>query len=116
VYEDGTVMYDFLVQNTDPEKVFFELDVFWSQKGGRLATELFDKYPGRFTVLHIKDEKELGESGYMDFEGLFANIEKSGAKYLIVEVERYNIPEIESVKASLDYLNNSAFVKDDYSK
>jgi sugar phosphate isomerase/epimerase len=115
VYDDGTVMYDYMVQNTDPEKVFFELDVYWSQKGGRLAADLFKQYPGRFDVLHIKDEQELGASGYMNFEELFNNIDSS-TKYLIVEVERYNIPEIESVKVSLDYLNDAAFVKEDYSK
>jgi sugar phosphate isomerase/epimerase len=116
VYDDGTVMYDYMVQNTDPEKVFFELDVYWCQKGGRLASDLFETYKGRFTALHIKDEAELGESGYLNFENLFNNIDKSGAKYLIVEVERYNLAPAESVKQSLDYLNKAAFVKNDYSK
>jgi sugar phosphate isomerase/epimerase len=115
VYDDGTVMYDYMVQHTDPAKVFFELDVYWSQKGGRLAADLFKQYPGRFDVLHIKDEEELGASGYINFEELFNNIDSS-TKYLVVEVERYNVPEIESVKLSLDYLNDAAFVKDDYSK
>ncbi|MDR2057300.1 MAG: TIM barrel protein [Dysgonamonadaceae bacterium] len=116
VYDDGTVMYDYMVQHTDPDKVFFQLDVYWCQKGGYEATTLFEKYPGRFTTLHIKDEAELGESGYMDFEKIFNNIDKSGAKYLFVEVERYNFPPIESVKKSLDYLNDAAFVKADYAQ
>jgi sugar phosphate isomerase/epimerase len=116
VYDDGTVMYDYMLQNTDPDKVFFQLDVYWCQKGGYEATSLFEKYPGRFTTLHIKDEAELGASGYMDFEKIFNNIDKSGAKYLFVEVERYNFPPVESVKKSLDYLNGAAFVKDDYAK
>jgi sugar phosphate isomerase/epimerase len=111
---DSITWYDYMVQNTDSSKVFFELDVYWSQKGGRLATELFKQYPGRFDLLHIKDEKELGASGYMDFEALFNNID-SAVKYLIVEVEQYDLPAFESVKASLDYLNNAAFVKEDYS-
>ncbi|MDR0863619.1 MAG: sugar phosphate isomerase/epimerase [Candidatus Symbiothrix sp.] len=109
VYDDGTVMYDYMIQHMD--KVFFELDIYWCQKGGRLATELFTQYPGRFTFLHVKDEAELGQSGYMNFEDIFNNIDKSGAKYLIVEVERYNVPPVESVKQSLDYLNNAEFVK-----
>jgi len=104
VYDDGTVMYDYMVQNTDPKNVFFELDVFWSERGKRTASGLFAKYPNRFEVLHIKDEKELGESGYMNFEDIFANVKQSGAKYLIVEVERYNMPPMQSVKKSLDYL------------
>jgi sugar phosphate isomerase/epimerase len=116
VYDDGTVMYDYMVENTDPEKVFFELDVYWCQKGGRLASELFTAYPGRFTALHIKDEQELGKSGYMNFKELFNNMAPSGAKYLFVEVERYTVPPIESVKQSLEYLNDSEFVKADYAK
>ncbi|GHT53124.1 sugar phosphate isomerase [Bacteroidia bacterium] len=115
VYDDGTVMYDYMVQNTNPANVVFELDVYWSQKGNRKAADLFKQYPGRFELLHVKDEKGLGRSGYMDFEELFNNIDSS-TKYLIVEVEKYDLPEMESVKASLDYLNESAFVKADYSK
>lgn len=109
-------MYDYMVQNTDPNKVFFELDVYWSEKGKRPAPELFEQYKGRFEVLHIKDEKELGKSGYIDFKAIFDNIKKAGTKYLIVEVEEYNMPPVESVKESLDYLNKSSFVKKDYSK
>ena len=113
---DSIAWYDYMVQNTDPSKVFFELDVYWSQKGGRLATELFKQYPGRFPLLHIKDETELGGSdNYVNFEDLFNNIDPT-TKYLIVEVERYNLPPFESVKTSLDYLNNASFVKNDYSK
>lgn len=115
VYEDGTVMYDYMVQNTNPANVVFELDVYWSQKGGRPAAELFKQYPGRFELLHVKDEKELGRSGYMNFEELFNNIDPA-TKYLVVEVEKYDLPEVESVKASLDYLNDAAFVKEDYSQ
>ena len=110
---DSIAWYDYMVQNTDSSKVFFELDVYWSQKGGRPATELFKQYPGRFAVLHIKDEKELGASGYMNFKDIFDNIDPA-TKYLIVEVERYNL--FPSIKESLDYLDNAPFVKDDYSK
>lgn len=116
VYDDGTVMYDYMVKNTDPKKVFFELDVYWCEKGGRTASNLFASYPNRFDVLHIKDEAELGESGFIDFKGIFDNIDKSGAKYLIVEVERYNMPPMESVERSLEYLKKADFVKEDYSK
>ena len=109
-------MYDFLVQNTDPEKVFFQLDVYWAVMGRRAPVELFIEYPGRFDVLHIKDSKELGKSGMVGFDAIFNNIELAGTKYLIVEVERYNIPPIESVKESLCYLKKAEFVKANYAE
>jgi sugar phosphate isomerase/epimerase len=105
VYDDGTVMYDYMVQHTDPAKVFFQLDVYWCQKGNRPAFELFEQYPNRFELLHIKDEAELQADGYVNFPQLFEHIHHSGAKYLVVEVEKYNMTPLESVKVSLDYLN-----------
>jgi sugar phosphate isomerase/epimerase len=112
---DSVVWYDYMVQNTCPDKVFYQLDVYWSQKGGRPAVEVFAKYPGRFELLHIKDEKELGASGYMDFKPIYDAVAEAGTKYMIVEVERYDFPPVESVKKSFEFLNNAEFVKDDYS-
>ncbi|GHT75273.1 sugar phosphate isomerase [Bacteroidia bacterium] len=109
-------MYDYLVQNTDPAKVFFEMDVYWAIMGRRAPVELFEEYPGRFEVLHIKDSKELGRSGAVGFDAIFNHLDLAKTKYLIVEVERYNIPAIESVKESLDYLNKSEFVKANYAE
>jgi sugar phosphate isomerase/epimerase len=49
------------------------------------------------------------------FDAIFKNLAAAGTRYLIVEVERYDLPPVESVKASLDYLNTAPFVKADYS-
>jgi sugar phosphate isomerase/epimerase len=110
------VWFDYMVENTDPAKVFFELDVYWAVMGQRSPVEIFKKFPGRFTVLHIKDQKELGESGMVGFEPIFRNIATAGTKYLIVEIESYDHPPKESVKMCIDYLNKADFVKVDYSK
>jgi sugar phosphate isomerase/epimerase len=109
-------MYDYMVQHTDPDKVFFQLDVYWAIMGRRAPVELFEQYPGRFEILHIKDHKELGRSGFVGFDAIFNYIDLAKTKYLIVEVENYNIPPIESVKESLDYLNKADFVKADYAE
>ncbi|MDR1372674.1 MAG: sugar phosphate isomerase/epimerase [Dysgonamonadaceae bacterium] len=109
-------LYEYLIQNTDADKVFFEMDVYWTVIGRRSPVEFFKKYPGRFHILHIKDEMTLGESGMVGFDAIFNNAETAGTKYLIVEVERYDCPPTESCKKSLDYLNRADFVKEDYSK
>ena len=111
---EGEMMYDYMLNNTDPAKVFFQMDVYWVGEGGQNPVDYFTNYPGRFEVLHIKDELELGKSGKVDFEGIFNNVEQSGAKYMVVEVERYTGTPLEGVQESYDYLNNAAFVKDTY--
>ncbi|GBU08299.1 sugar phosphate isomerase [Bacteroidales bacterium] len=113
---EDKVMYDFMLENTNPELVFFQMDVYWTVMGGKSPVEYFEKYPGRFEMLHIKDEKELGESGMVGFDAIFKNIKTAGAKHLVVEVERYSYEPKESVKRSLEYLNNASFVEPDYSK
>jgi len=113
---EGQTMYDYLLTNTDPSKVFFQMDVYWTVRGGKSPVEYFKKYPGRFELLHIKDEKELGQSGMVGFDAIFNNIDKAGTKYIIVEVERYDYAPLESIKMSYDYLIDSPFVKADYSQ
>jgi len=113
---EGETMYDFMLKNTDPTKVFFEMDVYWAVRGGQSPVDYFNKYPGRFELLHIKDNKELGQSGMVGFDAIFKNADVSGVKYLVVEVEQYNFTPLESIKKSFDYLQNNQNVKADYSK
>jgi sugar phosphate isomerase/epimerase len=107
---EGQTMYDFMLANTDPSKVMFEIDLYWAVVGGANPVDYFNKYPGRFELWHIKDEKEIGASGMMDFKAYWANAAKSGMKYGVVEVERYNFDEFTSCKKSLDFLNAADYV------
>lgn len=113
---EGEIIYDFMLNNTDPEKVFFQLDLYWIQEGGKNAVDYFNNYPGRFNLWHVKDEKELGESGNMDFESAFELSEIAGLDYIVVEVERYNFDPIVSVEKSLEYLQNAEFVEASYTE
>lgn len=107
---EGKPVYDWMLELTDSKKVMFQLDLYWIDHGGKDALNYFDKYSGRFELWHIKDEKELGESGKMDFKSSFAKRKKSGAKYGIVEVERYNFDPLVSVEKSLEYLKAQDYV------
>ncbi len=105
-----TVMYDYMLQNTDPSKVMFQLDLYWCVVGGKNPVDYFNKYPGRFELWHIKDEKEIGASGMMDFESIWAAKEVSGMKYGIVEVERYDFDQFTSCQKSIEFLNAAEYV------
>lgn len=107
---EGEVIYDYMLNNTDPEKVMFQMDVYWVHRGDADPVSYFNDYPGRFELLHIKDEAEVGGSGEIDFEYIFNNMENAGTEYIIVEVEDYNYEPIESVKVSLEFLLNADYV------
>jgi len=108
---DSTIsVYDFMLQNTDPAKVMFEMDLYWTVMGGANPVDYFNKYPGRFELWHIKDKEEIGASGMMNFEAYWANVAKSGMQYGIVEVEKYNFDEFTSCQKSIEWLNNAEFV------
>jgi len=108
---EGHIMMDHMIEMTDPKLVCFELDVYWSQKGGQDPVEYLERYAGRFPLLHIKDEEEIGASGTLDFEGIFKAAYKQGMKDYFVEVERYNFEPLESVQQSFEFLNNASYVK-----
>ena len=112
---EDKVWYDYMVEHTDADKVFFEMDVYWAVRGQVSPVAYFNRYPGRFSLLHIKDDKELGQSGMVGFDAIFNNFETAGTKYPVVELEGCNAPTIlEGMKASIDYLLNADFVKPSY--
>ncbi len=114
---EDKVIYDFMLENTDPKYVFFEMDVYWACMGRAYPVEYFRKYPGRFTMLHIKDHLELGESGMVGFDAIFNNADVAGMKDFIVELEGYtNGDWKESIKMCADYLLKSDFVKKSYNE
>jgi sugar phosphate isomerase/epimerase len=84
---------DFLIANTDPDKVFFQMDVYWVTQGGADPVAYLKKYPKRFQVLHIKDDYVIGESGKIDYKAIFDQFYKNGFKDWFVEIEEYISPE-----------------------
>ena len=55
---DDQIPMDYLIQNTNPDYVQFELDVFWMSAAGANPLEYLDKYPDRYKLLHLKDSRE----------------------------------------------------------
>ncbi|MBR1489217.1 MAG: sugar phosphate isomerase/epimerase [Bacteroidales bacterium] len=114
---EDQVMYDYMLQHTDPELVFFQMDVYWAVIGKASPVDYFKRYPGRFKMLHIKDEWEVGQSGMVGFDAIFKNAELAGLENFVVEIERYSYEDIrKSFVESADYLLNAPFVKATYAK
>lgn len=110
---DGELGYDILLENTDPELVSMELDLFWTVYAGYDPIDYFRKYPGRFQLWHIKDmdnmiDKQFTEvgTGIIDFKNIFREKTSAGMKYFFVEQDRCSLPEMESIAISFRNLQS----------
>ncbi len=108
--ENGKVLYDVLMENTDPLLVHMELDLGWVIASGKNPVDYFNRYPGRFPLWHLKDmdllkkhSVEFGKGG-LNIKQMFANSNKSGMKYFFIEQEEYANNPIESMDINLKYL------------
>jgi len=82
---NGRLPYHILLAETDPELVKMEMDLYWITKGGQDPVEYFDRHPGRFPLVHVKDMDQNGEiadvgSGTIDFARIFARSEGAGVE------------------------------------
>ena len=120
----GTVGYDVLLRECDPELVKFEIDCGWMIFAGRNPIDYFKKYPDRFPMIHVKDflpaqgkganadsaasmqGAELGR-GVVDYKPIFAAAGKGGLKHYFVEQEgpfsRMN--QLQAARVDYDYLH-----------
>ncbi len=125
---NGKLPYDLLLTECDPNLVKMELDLCWITVGGQDPLKYFDRYPGRFPLVHVKDVKrvppvtaggaqdfgssmkdmtEVG-SGIIDWKKIFAQSDKAGIKHYFVEHDNPKKP-LESIKKSYDYLASLRF-------
>jgi sugar phosphate isomerase/epimerase len=106
---------DILLSNTDPSLVDFEMDLYWVVFGGGDPLDFFNRYPGRFPMVHVKDSGgppdnkmvDVG-SGVIDFRTIFANGGKAGIQHYFVEHDQPADP-IATITNSARYLNNLTF-------
>lgn len=91
---------DFLITNTDPKKVIFEMDVYWTTIGGQDPVAYLKKYPTRIKLLHIKDEYVVGATGKINYKDIFTQFYKNGYNDWFVEMEDNMTPEqrVQSMK------------------
>lgn len=105
--------YDIIVNETDPNDVKLELDIYWTVKGGQDPIDLFKKHPGRFVLWHVKDMDRSDKSytevgaGTIDYKKIFANAKLSGMKHFFVEQDIIKIDPYQSISQSLQHLKRN---------
>jgi sugar phosphate isomerase/epimerase len=125
---DGELPFDYLITQTDPKNVKIEMDLCWITVGGQDPIAYFNKYPGRFPLVHVKDWSKEGSdpggnegavghavaghianvgSGSIDWKNILAHSSKAGIEHYFVENDEAK--SLADPKASYDYLSKLQF-------
>jgi sugar phosphate isomerase/epimerase len=107
----GVRPLDLMLSKTDPSLVDFEMDIYWVVFGGGDPLDFFNRYPGRFKLVHVKDSAgppdnkmvDVGK-GTIDFPKIFAQSDKAGIKHYFVEHDQPADP-IATIRNSYRYLH-----------
>lgn len=106
---------EILMDNTDPELVDFELDMYWAVAAGEDPEAWLKKYPNRFRLCHIKDRTKgttkredtciLG-TGSIDYVSVLKTARKNGMQYFFAEQEHYEgTTPLKCMEANAAYLS-----------
>jgi sugar phosphate isomerase/epimerase len=115
---EGKTFLESLLETFKQEQLEFELDLYWVVYAGHNPQDWFKKYPGRFTMWHVKDlwvnkegKKESTQvgDGTIDYKSIFAQRKLAGLKYAFMEQEAYTMPEEECIKRSIAYMKKNSF-------
>ena len=97
-------VFDIILQNTDPSLVAQQLDIGNMYQAGGIALDIVKQYPGRFELMHVKDEIKTTSKGEMggSYESTILGTgvipvkeiidlgrKSGGTKHFIIEQESY---------------------------
>lgn len=96
---DGMKIFDIMMNNLDVNKVVMQLDIGNMYSGGAKALDVIGQYPGKFEMIHVKDEIETNNGkhestivgkGIVPVKEVLDICRKSGGTYVyIIEQEAY---------------------------
>lgn len=123
---DGIVpYYDLFMPEMDADLITMEIDFYWVTKAGQDPVEMFNKYPGRFQLFHMKDmytetapyfdivKDDIAPvgAGVIDFKRILAAKEVAGMKHLFVEDDNQgNGKPFEGIETSISNLTTDILV------
>ncbi len=118
-HEGGTLL-DYIIQNTNPDYVSFEMDIMWIHFGGGDPAALLKKYGDRWKLMHVKDLKKGTKkdltgltspendvavgTGELDIPAIIKEAKKVGIKHYFIEDESSRI--IEQIPLTIMYLKS----------
>jgi len=112
---NGVYALDILAEHTDPESVFFEIDIAWVTFGGEDPVKVLHRMAGRVPAIHVKDVCAVGTersetqfttvgTGIVNIQGAVQAAIDTGIEWVVVEQDRLrNLDVFETLTVS--YLN-----------
>jgi sugar phosphate isomerase/epimerase len=114
---NGEKLFDIIMKNIDPDLVALQLDMGNLYNGGAIALDVMNQYPGRFEIVHVKDEI-TAKSGNEKYESTILGegivntqkvcelaTSKGGTRCYIIEQESYgDKTPMYCAKADLDIM------------
>jgi sugar phosphate isomerase/epimerase len=116
----GRTGYDVLLEQTDPNLVFFEVDCYWVAQAGLDPVAFLRRLGPRLKMLHLKDrasgfppsfamDQESSHfvpvgSGSLDWKAILAEGKTAGVEHYFVEQDQTAIPPVDALRKSYQYL------------
>jgi sugar phosphate isomerase/epimerase len=116
---DGLYALDILAEHTDPNTVFFELDVAWITFGGEDPVKVIKRMANRVPAIHVKDLYGLDTRGQFTTVGTgVVKVKESiqaateaGIEWAVVEQDKLrNLTAFETITVSYLYLKEAELV------
>jgi len=109
---DGQTGMQIFLENTDPNLVLLEPDVYWLQHGGEDPLAFLERNRNRILLVHLKDMAAGADrrfaavgTGVLDFKAILRKAGDVGALWGIVEQDQcYDVPPLEALKVSFENL------------
>lgn len=116
-FEDhnGENGYDIIVNETDPDLVKLQIDMYWVMHSSKYTpAELIKKQPGRYVMWHIKDMDKISRdytelgNGSIDYLELLPDPKESGLEYYYIEQGgNYATSSMKSAEDSATYFKKN---------
>lgn len=116
---NGIYALDILAEHTDPDAVFFELDIAWITFGGEDPVKVIQRMAHRVPAIHVKDLYGLEERGQFTTVGTgVVKVKESvqaalenGIEWVVVEQDTLrNLTAFETITVSYLYLKEAELV------
>jgi sugar phosphate isomerase/epimerase len=111
---DGRTVLETILDETNPEWVKAEFDIYWLTYGGEEPVSWLKRYAGRTPLVHLKDMTIAGEktfaelgTGGVDLKNVLQYGDHADIEWWIVEQDQCKGSPYTSLQKSMDYLKES---------